>query len=90
MTIQSNAVWSTATDFFLGCCWQLAGGELIISDLDQPIPGISSVMVRNYPDAFISAFSTIIIATGLNVIESLYVIDQHNKLLFCLKHAVVA
>ena len=51
-----------------------AGGELIISDLNLYRFFLQYWrLIRNGPDALIFDFPTIMIATGLNVSESLYI-----------------
>ena len=57
-----------------------AGGELITSDLD-PYRLFAQywLLIRNDPDALISAFPTVLIATGLNVLESLLSIITINS-----------
>ena len=85
--IQFKPVWTT-TKISL---WLLlaAGGELVISDLNpyRLFPQ-NWRLIRNDPDALVSAFTTIMIVTGLNVPV---VIDHHDKLLLLyLKHVVVA
>ena len=48
-----------------------AGGELIISDLNPYRLFLHYwLLIRNDPNASISAFPTIMFATGLNVLES--------------------
>ena len=55
------------------------GGELIISDLNPYRLFLQYwVLTRNDPDALISAFPTIMIATGLNILQSLLSITMIN------------
>ena len=56
-----------------------AGGELVISDLNQYrlFPQFW-LLIQNDPDALVSAFPIIMIATGLNVLESLLSITMIN------------
>ena len=56
-----------------------AGGELIISDLNPPrfFPQYWR-LIQNDPDALMFAFPTIMIAPGLNVLESLFSISTIN------------
>ena len=57
----------------------MAGGELIISDLN-PYRLFSQywLLIRTDPDALISDLPKIMIATGLNVLESLLSITMIN------------
>ena len=64
--------------------------ELIISDLNSYRLFVQYwLLIRNDPDALISAFPTIMIATGLNVRESLLSITMINRLLY-LRQVIVA
>ena len=77
VTIQSKAVRSISLLHFR--LLLAAGGELIISDIN-PYKFFPQywLLIRNDPDALIFDFPTIMIATGLNVLESLLSISMIN------------
>ena len=57
---------------FLFRLFLTAGRELIVSDLNPYRLFLQYwILIRNDPDALISALPTVMIATGLNVLESL-------------------
>ena len=62
---------------------------MIISDLNPYRLFLQYwLLIRNDPDALISAFPTIMIATGLNVL-AIVVIDQHDNLLLHVNEVVM-